>query len=90
MPELAKYILILALFVNWIVQMIAIYKLPESHFRQPSDRILWFTVVLMLFPVGAIVFFLWNHGRAHQIREDREHRERIARRANAPRDQEQS
>ncbi len=52
------YILLLILFINWIVQMIAIYQLPESHFQQPSDRILWFIVVVVLVPLGAAVFLV--------------------------------
>ena len=50
--EIVDAILILTLIVNWAVQLVAIYRLPESHFRQVSDRLLWFMVVLVLFPVG--------------------------------------
>ena len=92
MLHLVLNILLLALFVNWIVQMVAIYGLSESHFRQPSDRILWFIVVVVLFPVGAVIFLLWNQGRSRQIREDQEHRarqERIARRVEAARGEQQ-
>ncbi len=75
-------LLLLALGVIWLWQLVVIFGLPEAHFRQPTDRILWFIVVLVI-PLGAVVFLLWNAGRAKLVREEQEyqaHRARLAQR----------
>lgn len=78
-------LLLLALGVIWLWQLVVIFGLPEAHFRQPTDRVLWFIVVLII-PLGAVVFLLWNAGRAKLVREEQEyqaHRARLAQRLKA-------
>ena len=67
-------LLVLVITVLWVYQLVAIYRLPESHFKQPTDRVLWFLLVLMLVGVGAAVFLIWNHERTKQVKSEKKHR----------------
>ncbi|MFG0249336.1 MAG: PLDc N-terminal domain-containing protein [Phycisphaeraceae bacterium JB051] len=77
-----------ALFINWVYQLHVIFKLREAYFKQPTDRVLWFLLVLLLPILGAVIFAIWNISRAKEVRQDMEHQklqQRIAERlANPP------
>ena len=45
----------LALFVFWIIMLIDVLK--RTNWKQESDKTLWILLVLLLYPIGALVYY---------------------------------
>ena len=59
------------LVILWAGQLLELMRMKDSEFPGRYDKVLWFVLLLVSGPLGALIFWCWKDHRAFELRKAR-------------------
>ena len=59
------------LAILWAGQLLELMRMTDSDFPGRHDKVLWFVLLLVSGPLGALIFWCWKDHRVFELRKTR-------------------